>query len=141
MDSEKTIAINLDKALANPGNDKWDIILRNGDQLFIPRLNNTVSISGEVMYPNTVAYKPNAALSYYVNQSGGYRERARKSKAFVINPNGTVTRVRSARDIKPGCNIVIPTRPKRNWTAIGQIISLSMSLVTLAAVLANTFKK
>ena len=141
VDSEKTIAINLDKALANPGNDKWDIILRNGDQMFIPRLNNTVSISGEVMYPNTVAYKPNAALSYYVNQSGGYRERARKSKAFVINPNGTVTRVRSARDIKPGCNIVIPTRPKRNWTAMGQIISLSMSLVTLAAVLANTFKK
>lgn len=141
VEKERTIAINLDKACAHPGNDKWDIILRDGDQVFIPRLNNTVSISGEVMYPNTVAYKPNAALSYYVNQSGGYRERARKSRAFVINPNGTVTRVRSAKDIKPGSSIVIPTRPKRNWGALGQLISLSMSLVTLAAVLANTFKK
>ena len=48
-----TVGINLEKAISNPGSD-FDLVLREGDVLFIPEYINTVKISGAVMYPNTV---------------------------------------------------------------------------------------
>lgn len=135
------VAINLDKALSHPGNDLWDVILREGDRLVIPKYNNTVSVSGEVMYPTTLTYRPGASLSYYINQCGGYSLRAKKSKTFATQMNGRVSRIRSSDDIQPGCNIVVPAKPKGApfpWT---QVVSLAMSVVTLAAIVINVIKK
>jgi len=135
------VAIYLDKALSHPGNDLWDVILRDGDRLIIPQYNNTVSVSGEVMYPTTLPYKPGASLSYYIDQCGGYSLKAKKSKTFATQMNGMVSRVRSSGDIQPGCNIVVPAKPKGGpfpWT---QVVSLAMSVVTLAAIVINVIKK
>lgn len=140
----KYIGINLDKAIENPGDDRYDIILQDGDILSIPQYNNTVTVNGEVMYPNTVAYIPEAPLSYYINQSGGFNLRAKESRVFAINMNGTVTRVRSRKDIQPGCNIVVPAKGKRTRMTTAQILSLSMSFASLGAVIAsaiNNMKK
>ena len=89
-------ASNLDKALSNPGSD-YDMVLREGDRLVIPEYVSTVSISGEVMYPNTVLYMAGKHLKYYIGQAGGYGLRAKRSKAYVIYMNGTVSRVKSLR--------------------------------------------
>lgn len=135
------VAIHLDKALAHPGSDLWDVILRDGDRLVIPQYNNTVSVSGEVMYPTTLTYKPGASLSYYVDQCGGFSLRAKKSKTFATQMNGMVSRVRSSSDIQPGCNIVVPAKPKSGpfpWT---QLVSVLMSVVTLTAIVVNVIKK
>ena len=141
VDPDRSIGINLDKALAHPGDDRFDIILQSGDYLSIPKLNNTISVNGEVMYPNSVAYKPHASLSYYINQCGGYRESARTRRVYAVNPNGTVSRIRSASDIQPGANIVVPARKERKGVDLSQVISIAMSLSTVAAVLVNAFKK
>lgn len=140
IDADRSVGINLDKALANPGNDRWDIILQDGDHLSIPRMNNTVNITGAVMYPNIVAYKSNASLSYYINQCGGYQDQARTRRVFAIHENGTVARVRSVADIQPGTTIVVPTRKKREGVPVTQILSVTVSLATLGAVLINAFK-
>ncbi|MBQ1800434.1 MAG: SLBB domain-containing protein, partial [Prevotella sp.] len=50
------VGIELDKALNNPGGDA-DLVLRTGDRLIVPEYNGTVKISGDVMFPNTVAYQ------------------------------------------------------------------------------------
>ena len=89
------------------------------------------------MYPNTVAYIPNAPLSYYINQAGGFNLRAKESRVFAINMNGTVTRVKSRKDIQPGCNIVVPSKGKRQRMTTAQILSLSMSFASLGAVIAS----
>ncbi len=136
----KPIGINLDMALANPGNDQWDIVLRADDRVVIPQYNNTVSINGEVMYPNTVAYKEGEGLGYYINQAGGYSQQAKKSHVFAVNMNGTVTRVKRARDIQPGSSLVVPAKAKRRGLSFGEIISLSTMGVSLAAVLATVLK-
>ena len=75
-----TVGINLEKAISNPGSD-FDLVLREGDVLFIPEYINTVKISGAVMYPNTVLYKRGESLRYYINQAGGYGNLAKKKKA------------------------------------------------------------
>lgn len=135
------VVIHLESALQNPGDDRWDVILREGDRLIIPQFNNTVSVSGEVMYPTTLTYTPGASLSHYIEQCGGYSLKSKKSRVFAIQMNGTVKRVRSSRDIQPGSNIVVPAKPKRQVMNLTQLISLIMSLTTLAAVAVSALKK
>ena len=64
------VAIELDKALANPGSDD-DPYLREGDRIVVPRYTSTVSINGEVLYPNTVRYKAGEKADYYIDLAGG----------------------------------------------------------------------
>lgn len=137
----KFVGIDLDKALENPGDDRYDIILQDGDILVIPQYNNTVTINGEVMYPNTVAYQPGKKLSYYINQAGGFNLQAKENRVFAINMNGTVTRIRrNAKNIQPGCNIVVPGKARRERMTTAQIISLAMSMVSLGAVVVSAIR-
>lgn len=135
------VGINLDKALQNPGNDEWDIVLEEGDRLSIPSVSNTVSINGEVMYPNTVAYKKGADLDYYVNMAGGYSLKAKKSRVFAVNMNGTVTRVKKAKDIQPGCEIVVPIKKKGRSISVAEILSLGVMTSTLATAIVTLMRK
>lgn len=136
----RSVGIQLDKALANPGNDRWDIVLRSGDRLVIPQYSNTVSINGEVMWPNTVAYKEGEKLDFYINQAGGFGQHARKRRVFAINMNGTVTRVKKAKDIEPGSTLLVPAKAKKQGLSTGEIISLSTMGISLAAVIASIIK-
>lgn len=132
-----TVGIHLDKALAEPGGAD-DITLREGDRLVVPEYNGTVKISGNVMYPNTVAYVEGENYKYFVNQAGGFGNRAKKSKTFVIYMNGTIAQVGHGAKIEPGCEIVVPTKAKRgpfNWATLGTITSSLASLATLAIAL------
>lgn len=136
-----TVGIELDKALENPGSD-YDVVLREGDSLYIPEYVSTVRIMGEVQYPNTVTYVKGKGVSYYIDQAGGYGKRAKKGSAYVVRMNGTVTRLRrsSKGDIEPGSQIIIPTKKDRRGLSVAEIMSLASSassIGTLAATIAN----
>lgn len=138
-----SVGINLEKALAHPGSD-YDMVLREGDALYIPEFVSTVKISGAVMYPNTVLYKPGEKLDYYVDQAGGF-DRAKKSKAFAVYMNGTVTRLRKGRSktIEPGCEIIIPSKGKKNGMSAAEIVGMGTSfasMATMVATMVNIFK-
>ena len=129
-----TVGVNFKKALQKPGSDE-DLILRSGDVINIPQRNNTVRISGEVLFPNDVPYIEGKSASYYLNQAGGVGEKALKSKAFIIYADGQVSRVRRG-DIQPGCEIVVPTKEEKvfdNKTASWLISSVGI-LSTISAI-------
>ena len=136
----QNVGINLQQALEHPGSDQWDIVLRDGDKLIIPQFNNTVSISGQVMLPNTVSYKEGEKLSYYINQAGGYGLRAKTKRVFAINMNGTVNRVRSVKDITPGCSIIVPAKLSRRRMSFGEIMSLGSITASMGSVIAALLK-
>ena len=137
---ERYIGIDLAGAIAHPGSEQWDVVLQDGDHLIIPQQNNTVSINGEVLYPNTVTYKDGASLDYYIDQAGGYGEKARKKRVFAIQMNGMVTRVKSAKDILPGCEIIVPMKKERKRMTFSEIMSLGSITATLGAVIATLVK-
>ena len=127
------VGIHLDRALANPGGDD-DLVLREGDRLVVPEYNGTVRVSGRVMFPNTVAYSDGKSYKYYVNQAGGFGNRAKKSKTYIVYQNGTVSQVGRGVKIEPGCEIIVPQKSKRgpfDWTAIATLGSSMASLATL----------
>lgn len=135
------VGIELDKALANSGGDE-DIVLREGDRIIIPEYSGTVRVEGEVMYPTTIAYQNGKDVDYYIKQAGGYGNRAKKSKTYVINMNGTVAKVKGSTKVTPGCEIVVPSKSKNKMTtaeylAIGTSVA---SLATMIASIANLIK-
>lgn len=140
-----TVGIDLEKAIANPGSD-FDLVLREGDMLFIPEYINTVKISGAVMYPNTVLFRNGENLRYYINQAGGYGSLAKKRKAYVVYMNGTVSRLKSRdnKAIEPGCEIIVPSKEERKRMSTAEIMgmgSTTASIATMIATMVNLFKK
>ena len=146
LDSTYSVGIDLEKAMIQPGGDA-DIVLREGDQLIVPEVINTVKINGAVMLPNTVAFSKGKSAKYYISQAGGYANGARKSKAFVIYMNGQVAELKgsSRGKIEPGCEIIVPIKDKSKadkWN-IQTILSLASSVGSLgltAASIANILK-
>ena len=139
-----TVGIELDKALANPGSD-YDVVLREGDYLYIPEYVSTVKITGEVQFPNTVTYIAGKSKSYYINQAGGYGKMAKKRSAYVVHMNGTVTRIKRFKDgqIEPGCQIIVPSKKERKGMSIAEIVSLTTSAAsigTMAATISSLLK-
>ena len=140
MDERYYVGIDLEAALAAPGSDA-DLVLREGDRLFVPQYNNTIKISGIVLYPNTVTYRANMTVKDCVNQAGGYGPRAKKNKAYVIYMNGTVARAKrfSKTAVQPGCEIVIPKKRDKdgNLQEILGVATTATSLATTMATIGN----
>lgn len=135
-----TVGIYLDKALENPGSE-YDVVLREGDNLIVPEYNGTVKISGNVMYPNTVVYHAGKNYKYYINQAGGYGNHAKKSKTWVIYQNGTMAQVGHGAKIEPGCEIVVPTKPKSDPARAQQWVSIAQSVFSMAAMVTILIKQ
>lgn len=136
-----TVGIDLEKALANPGGD-YDVVVRDSDRIFVPEYNGTVKISGNVLFPNTVAYQAGKDWKYYVNQAGGFGQRSRKSHSFIVYQNGTVSQVGKGK-VEPGCEIVVPQKGKRDMSSLMQWVSIGTSMAslgTMAATIGNLLK-
>lgn len=130
------VAVNLEKALENPGGVE-DIVLRESDVLTIPQFTSTVKISGEVRYPITINYKKGEKLSYYIKHAGGYTDRAKKGDVYAIYMNGGVSEVSkfSSGDIKPGCEIVVPTKNVSSKMSTAEVLAISSSTASIATMI------
>lgn len=130
------VAIELDKALEHPGSDD-DPILREGDRIVVPRYTSTVSINGEVLYPNTVRYKEGKKAKYYIDLAGDYTSSAKKNKTIIIYMNGMVAKADRKHRPAPGCQIVVPTKRRGNGLRLPEILSMGTSFASLATMIAT----
>lgn len=130
-----SVGIELDKALANPGCDA-DIVLREGDKIIVPQYNGTVKINGAVMYPNTVGFQKGKKAKYYINQAGGFSEKAKKSQTYIVYKNGTIAKVSQNAKPKPGCEIVVPEKEINKMT-IAEKMTIGTSVASIATMIAT----
>ncbi|MBR7019344.1 MAG: SLBB domain-containing protein [Prevotella sp.] len=128
------VAVELDKALKNPGSDD-DPILREGDRIVVPRYTSTVSINGEVLYPNTVRYKEGMKTRDYLDLAGGTTSTAKKSKTIIIYMNGMVAKADRKHKPRPGCQIVVPTKHAGRGLRLPEVMSVGSSMASLATML------
>lgn len=130
-----SVGIELDKALANPGCDA-DFVLREGDKIIVPQYNGTVKINGAVMYPNTVGFQKGKKAKYYINQAGGFSEKAKKSQTYIVYMNGTIAKVSQNAKPKPGCEIVVPEKEINKMT-IAEKMTIGTSVASIATMIAT----
>ena len=144
-----SVGIDLEKALANPGS-AHDVVLRDGDVLYIPQLQSTVKINGAVTYPNSVTYTNGMSVGDCLSQAGGYNDIARKYP-IVIYMNGKVATTKKSfiffkryPKVEPGCEIVVPTKTQRDRkTSLAEVLSIASSTTSMAAMVTsiiNTLK-
>ena len=136
------VGIDLEGALKRPGSDK-DIILREGDRIFVPEYNGVVKVSGNVMFPNTVFFQAGKGCNKYIDMAGGYANRSQKSKVFIVYQNGTVGLASKGAKPEPGCEIVVPAKKKREtnfnvaaWaTSVASLATMTTAIVSMVNLL------
>ena len=133
-----TIAIDLEKAVANPGSDA-DVVLRENDIISVPKYNNTVKVSGGVLLPNTVSYNKGMGYKQYINGAGGFLKEAMRGKVYMVHMNGSVaTKGSSNFVVLPGTEIVVPMKKeKKGSQALSTIMTAVTSVTSLAAMVAT----
>lgn len=135
----EAVAINLGAILANPGTD-LDLILEEGDILSIPKQLQTVRMRGDVVYPATVRFQKDRGATYYINRAGGFDIRANKKRTYVVYANGEVARTRSLLgvraypQVRPGAEIIVPTKGPRVPVRPGELVGIATGLATLVLV-------
>lgn len=138
-----SVGIDLEKALAHPGTAD-DVVLRDGDVLYIPQLQSTVKVSGAVTYPNSVTYAKGMSVKDYLGQAGGYNDTARKYP-IVIYMNGKVATTQRTGiffkrypKVEPGCEIVVPSKTQQDRRAnLAEIMSIGSSATSMAAMITS----
>ena len=136
-EEDYSIAINLAKAVKEPASEA-NILLQEGDRLVIPRRIDVVRVSGEVMVPNVISYAEEKQLKHYIRMSGGFKEDAKKSKLYVVHPNGHVEKVKKwQRSVYPGSEIIVPAKKKREEgrMSASQVVALSSAASSMATVI------
>ena len=131
LDNSYPVGIQLDEAVNNPGSDK-DVLLREGDRIYVPEYNGSVKVSGDVMFPNTVFYEKGQNAKFYVKQAGGFGNRAKKSKMFIVYQNGTVGIAKKGAMPEPGCEIVVPSKRHREPFDFRTLTGITTPLTTIA---------
>lgn len=130
-----SVGIELEKALANPGG-KEDLVVREGDRIYVPRYNGTVKVNGQVMYPNTVGYREGKSVSYYIDKAGGFSTKANKKQTYIMYMNGMVEKVGHNAKPAPGCEIFVPEK-SMNKRTMAETLSIATGIGSLAAIIAT----
>lgn len=134
LDNHYVVGIDLEKALKNPGSDA-DILLREGDRIYVPEYDPIVKISGDVMFPNTVFFEEGKNIKHYVSNAGGFGQRAKKSKTFIVYQNGTIGLKKDGAKPEPGCEIIVPSKRHRNPIDWSRFVGMSSNLASLTALI------
>ncbi len=138
------IGINLNEVITNPGITN-DLILENGDMLFVPKKNQAVKVRGEVLFPTQFAFEQNRNMKYYIDRAGGFSSNALKRKSFVLGSNGNARKVSSFLflkkypDIYAGDEIFVPKIPERRALSTGEVVGISSAVISLASVIIALF--
>lgn len=130
------VGIDLKKVLDNPGS-KYDLLVEDGDLISIPSVKQTVKVSGEVLYPVRIPYSQFKSCASYIRGSGGYSQRALKKRTYVVYANGSAKAskrflfITFHPKIKPGAEIIVPTKQERQRTSVSEIVGIATSITTL----------
>lgn len=134
---QESIGIQLDQIMKNPGSS-YDLILKEGDLISIPRELQTVRVRGQVLYPSTVRFDDSYGFKKFVSQAGGFSDRAKKRKSYIVYANGTAEKTslflwfKKFPDVEPGAELIIPEKPAKRKLTPGEMVAISSGLTTLS---------
>lgn len=145
--ANEPVSIDLARALKYK-NSKYDIVLQEGDVIFIPEINPFVTVKGVVQSPLKLTFdKEHTSVGYYIDKAGGYGIRPWRKRIFVTYANGKSRRTKNLffmhfyPKVKEGAVVNVPLRPQgaEITDTILQVV-VSAIPVALAAFLVTILK-
>jgi protein involved in polysaccharide export with SLBB domain len=134
------VPLNLNGILKNPGSEE-DIVLKVGDEIFIPKYDGQIKVGGAVLLTTQVPYSKNNSFGNYITAAGGYSADAIKRKAYIVYANGEAARSSKflfftiRPKVKPGSEIIVPKKAEGNKVSSGELIGISSSIASLAGLI------
>ena len=114
----KKIPINYKKTVSSP-NSNSNIFIKPGDQIIISKLENTVTVNGQVYLNTEVPFVNGKRVKYYINSVGGLSENADKGKIYVVKANGLAKSTKKFLffkkhpRIEPGAQVYVPVKVEK----------------------------
>lgn len=133
------IPLDIRVIIKSPGSVE-DLVLRAGDELYLPKFDGQVKISGAVLMATQVPYREGNSLKNYLNEAGGFSARAWRRKAYVVYANGKAATTshflffKSFPKVMPGSEVIVPSKPELKKTSSAEIIGISSAIASLAGV-------
>jgi len=138
------LVIDLPHILRSPAGSRYDVVVRDGDELIVPKFQQEVTVIGEVQTVTSHLYRPGLSRDAYIQMSGGETVRADRGRVYVVRADGSVVtgggagwfRRSSNVRIEPGDTVVVPLNaehmpPLPLWQAVSQIL-YNVSIAVLA---------
>jgi len=127
-----------------------DIFVEHGDNIYIPRINSTITIVGNVLNPITVPYNPKFSAKDYISLAGGFSKTADKRSSYIVFPNGISRKIKNnyfaisqGTNPVPGSTIIIPRKANNLDTmsflkfATPILADLSVTAASISAITNN----
>jgi len=133
------IPLDLPLIMQSPGSVE-DLVVRSRDELFIPKFDGQVKVSGSVLLATQVPFQKRNSLKDYINEAGGFSGDAWRKKAYVVYANGKAATTKHFLFFKfypkvlPGSELVVPKKSEKKSMSTGEIIGISSALASLAGV-------
>ena len=143
IDKYIEIGLNVDEIINSGGKlSRFNLVLKDGDEIIVPRFDNSVEINGEVQQSTAVSFRRGLTTVSAINKAGGFGPNAKKSAVYVVYQNGSIASTKSFLFIKsypklqPGAKIFVPKKPEsNNSTSVGEIVGYTTSLVSIIALI------
>lgn len=135
--------VDVNNIITSKGKDpKYNVVLKNGDKIIVPRLDNTIEVTGAVQQSSAVTYSKSLTTTEAINRAGGFGENAKKNSVYVVYQNGNVASTKSFLffnnypKLKPGAKIIVPEKTIiKNKTTVSEIVGYTTSLVSVFAII------
>jgi len=135
--------VDIKRLFETNGKDtRFNVILKDGDKVVVPKIDNTVEVIGEVGRPTVIAFKKGLSVNDAISQAGGFTDLAKKRGVFVIYQNGNVSSSKkhfifnTLPKLEAGSKVVVPKKiANPNKTSVAEIIGLTSTLATLVVLI------
>ncbi len=136
-DNSEAISIDLDKALKNK-DSKYDMVLLEGDVIYIPEFNPVISVKGAVQSELKIYFdKRHDNLGYYIDKAGGFGVRPWRKRIYVTYANGRSKRTHNLGffyfypKVEAGSTVMVPQKPqgKGFGELAGQIFIITLPIL------------
>lgn len=136
------IAIDINYIMSHPGTEV-DLVLRDNDEIVIPKTDNRVKVSGGVLRPTNIVYREGLTIGECISAAGGISEYSQRGRAYVVYANGKSQRTRHFGFfrinpiIRPGSEVILPETDTKKDKPLTTIIQFTTVLAQVVAAIAT----
>jgi polysaccharide export outer membrane protein len=135
------VSIRISTDIKHWANSSWDIEVRAGDKLIIPKRTSYVTVTGQVYNPTAISFRPGKSAAWYLKQSGGPTQTANKKAIFVVRADGTVIGGSGSvwsgsslnQQLEPGDTIVVPEKALGQGLKYQDVLLIAQTVASIAS--------
>lgn len=138
VDRAKTLEPSGQVMIAQTGQVN-ELLLEHGDVIKVPALDNLVLVSGEVVFPNSIAIDPDKDVEDYIRMAGGYSQSADKTRIVIAHRDGSFEDTEehsglfSSSIVRPGDEILVMPDVDPKYRQMFKEVSMMIYQMALGA--------